>query len=177
MLGRLLRNSHRSYCERHGPGCKASRRRRCLSASSRSDNTAGGAVPPQPGGRKGLGAICVVAAPRKGATLSSSPRLASWGLARGGLSARCPLGRDGSAKARRFRAGSTGRSAANGGARPRGNPEGRRGLGAGRCRVSSLMPPASSSSSLLAPHPRAQASRQRFSLGPGPFPQAYCVRP
>ena len=62
----LLKNSRRPRCQRHGPGCKAPRRRRCRSTSSRSGNTAGGAVPRQPFGRKGLGAICVVADPRKG---------------------------------------------------------------------------------------------------------------
>ena len=41
-------------------------------------------------------------------------------------------------------------------------------LGAWRCRVSSLMPPASSSSALLATHPRAQASRQRSLAGRNP---------
>ena len=42
-------------------------------------------MPRQPIGRKGLGAICVVPAPRKGPTLSSSPRLhlAPKPLARG----------------------------------------------------------------------------------------------
>jgi hypothetical protein len=74
---RLLKNSRRSRCLRHGPGCKASRRRRCLCASSRSDNTAGGAVPRQPRGRKGLGAICFVPAPRKGAhpVVVAAPRI------------------------------------------------------------------------------------------------------
>ena len=47
---RLLKNSRRSRCLRHGRGCKASRRRRCLCTSSRSDNTAGGVVPRQPKG-------------------------------------------------------------------------------------------------------------------------------
>ena len=61
----------------------------------------------------------------RGPTLSSLPRLASWGLPRGGLSARCALGRNGFAKARRPRAGSTGRSADKEDDRPRGNPEGR----------------------------------------------------
>ncbi len=52
---RLLKNSRRSRCQRHGPGCKASRRRRYLGASSRSDNTADGAVPRQPIRAQGVG--------------------------------------------------------------------------------------------------------------------------
>ena len=52
---RLPKNSRRSRCLRHGPGCKASRRRRCLCTSSRSDNTAGGAVPRQPIRAQGIG--------------------------------------------------------------------------------------------------------------------------
>ncbi len=52
---RLLKNSRRSRCLRHGPGCKASRRRRCPSASSRSDNIAVGAVPRQPIRAQGVG--------------------------------------------------------------------------------------------------------------------------
>jgi len=62
-------------------------------------------------------------------------------------------------------------------ARPRGNPEGRRGLGARRRRGSSLMPPASSSSPLLAMHPRALASRQRSSRGQSLHPGQPPSRP
>ena len=54
-FSRLLKNSRRSRCQRHGPGCKASRRRRYLGASSRSDNTADGAVPRQPIRAQGVG--------------------------------------------------------------------------------------------------------------------------
>jgi len=45
--------------------------------SSRSDNIAGGAVPRQPRGRKGLGATCFVPAPRKGAhpVVVAAPRI------------------------------------------------------------------------------------------------------
>ena len=130
-----------------------------------------------PSGARDWGPPALLRLLERATTLSSSPRLASRGLAREGLFARCPLGRDESAKARRYRAGSTGRSADKGDARPRSNPEGRRGLGAPLCSVSSPMPPASVSSPRLAAHPRALASRQRSFLGPDPDPQASCARP
>ena len=105
----------------------------------------------------------------RGPTLSSSPRLASWGLTRGGLPARCSLGRNGFAKARRSRAGSTGRRADKEDDRPRGNPEGRRAWGASLCWASSPMTPRR----LLVPprmHPQARAARQR-SPGQTPTPK------
>ena len=177
MSSGLLKNSRRSRCQRHGSGCKASRRRRCLSTSSRSDNTAGGAVPRQPSGRKGLGAICFVPARHKSTTLISSPRLAPRGPALGkALGALLPWpeqipggptmpclqhGQEG----QRRRCPATGQ--------PGGTPR------PGRSAVFRFVGdvPASCSSPRRAEHPRAQASRQRPSRGPDPRPQASCARP
>ena len=69
---RLLKNSRRSRCQRHGPGCKAPRRRRCLAHRLGAATQQAGPCRGNPHfllwlkGRKGLGAPCVVAAPRKG---------------------------------------------------------------------------------------------------------------
>ena len=59
------------------PGQPPSRLRPRGGWAPRSDNTAGGAVPRQPRGRKGLGATCFVPAPRKGAhpVVVAAPRI------------------------------------------------------------------------------------------------------
>ena len=59
------------------PGQPPSRLRPRGGWAPRSDNTAGGAVPRQPFGRKGLGATCFVPAPRKGAhpVVVAAPRI------------------------------------------------------------------------------------------------------
>jgi hypothetical protein len=112
----------------------------------------------------------------RGPTLSSSPRLASWGLTRGGLPARCALGRNGFAKARRHRAGSTGRRADKEDDRPRGNPEGRRAWGASLRWASSPMTPRRL---LVPPRDASPGASGAPEILPGsdPCPQASCARP
>ena len=143
---RLLKNSRRSRCQRHGPGCKASRRRRCLSASSRSDNTADGAVPRQPGGlpahetgprawrltsrvRRPTAGRVVPFQGEAGAALRHEPP-APGGTGRAGRLALSARSSDGPASTfARFRAMHPGPPPS----RPRsirGRPQGRKGLGA-----------------------------------------------
>ncbi len=75
-FSRLLKNSRGSRCQRHGPGCKAPRRRRCLAHRLGAATQQAGPCRGNPSGARDWGPSALWRLLGRGPTLPSSPRLA-----------------------------------------------------------------------------------------------------